>query len=148
MPHFGLMGEKERDPVEGPLLRTRLHIRSGRRRLRQGKLAAGIATLADALNSAFRWYLATPGLGDQLAVGAGENLNDDRAVYQLLVRAGVLDGSFDFKAFERVVERALEQDTAGIAEGEVLEGIERIMVQLGIMPFAEDKLPPEDPNTF
>lgn len=148
MPHFGLMDEKELGPVEGPLLRTRLHIRSGRRRLRQGKTAAGIATLADALSSAFQWYLASPGLGDAIEARADDNLNDDRTVYRILVRAGVLDGSFDFDAFARLVERALDEDTDGIDEVDLLQGLERIMEQLGVMPFDEDALPPEDPNTY
>jgi hypothetical protein len=30
----------------------------------------------------------------------------------------------------------------------LLEGIESVMVQLGVMPFNEDELPPEDPSTF
>ncbi len=49
MPHFGLMDEGSLGPVEGPLMRARLHIRGGKRRLRQGKIAAAIATLYDAL---------------------------------------------------------------------------------------------------
>lgn len=148
MPHFGLMDEKELGPVEGPLLRTRLHIRSGRRRLRQGKTAAGIATLADALSSAFQWYLAAPGLGDALEVRAEDNLNDDPTVYRILVRGGVLDGSFDFDAFDRLVEQALEDDTEGIDEVELLQGLEGIMRQLGVMPFDEGALPAEDQINF
>jgi len=116
--------------------------------LRQGKTAAGIATLADALSSAFQWYLAAPGRGDALEARANDNLNDDRTVYRILVRAGVLDGSFDFDAFARLVERALDEDTDGIEEIELLQGLERTMEQLGVMPFDEDALPAEDPNTY
>ncbi|MFH7326812.1 hypothetical protein [Desulfurivibrio sp. C05AmB] len=148
MPHFGLMDEKELGPVEGPLFRTRLHIRSGRRRLRQGKTAAGIATLADALSSAFQWYLAAHDLGDALEVRADDNLNDDLTVYQILVRTGVLDGAFDFEDFDLLVERALDDDTEGIDEDEFLQDLEGIMRQLGVMPFDEGALPAEDPNTY
>lgn len=36
MPHFGLMDADALGPIEAPLMRARLHIRGGRRRLRQG----------------------------------------------------------------------------------------------------------------
>jgi hypothetical protein len=72
MPHFGLMDEKALGPVEGPLQRARLHVRGGKRRLRQGKVAAGIVTLYDALNGAMQWYAASPG-GRKLALKEGEN---------------------------------------------------------------------------
>jgi len=58
MPHFGLMNERNMGPVEGPFLRARLHMRGGKRRLRQGKIAAGIVTLYDALNAAMQAYVA------------------------------------------------------------------------------------------
>ena len=61
MPHAGLMDERLLGPVEGPLQRARLHIRGGKRRLRQGKISAGIATLADALSASLEWFTYTEG---------------------------------------------------------------------------------------
>jgi len=57
MPHFGLMDETKMGKADAALMRARLHIRGGRRRLRQKKVAAGLVTLYDALLSAMRWYL-------------------------------------------------------------------------------------------
>jgi hypothetical protein len=142
------MDEKALGPVEGPLQRARLHIRGGKRRLRQGKIAAGIATLYDALNGAMQWYIAAPERRMKLTILDGENLNSDRELYDVLVRSGILDGSFDFVAFDRLTERALHQEMPGYDYHGMLKGIEHVMTELGVMPFDESQLPAEDPSTF
>jgi len=148
MPHAGLMDERELGPVEGPLLRARMHIRGGRRRLRQGKISAGVATLYDALSAALQWYLAMPKRKRLIWFNRGEDQNNDRTAYLILVRSGVLDGTFDFDAFDRLLERALQEELTGIDHRVLLIGIESVMTQLGVMPFDEASLPPEDPGTF
>jgi hypothetical protein len=148
MPHAGLMDERRLGPIEGPLQRARLHIRGGKRRLRQGKISAGIAAIYDALSGALQWYVASPGRLAALAIDPGADLNDDRTVFRTLVRSGVLDGRFDFDAFDRLTERALHEDLAGYDYRETLAGIESVMRQLGVMPFDESELPPEDLATF
>jgi hypothetical protein len=148
MPHAGLMNEQQLGPVEGPLQRARLHIRGGKRRLRQGKTAAGIAALADALSGALQWYFASPERSGELTIDAGADLNDDRTLYGILLRSGVLDGRFDFDAFDRLTEEALRRELTGFDYRGVLEGLEAVMTQLGVMPFDEASLPPEDPATY
>lgn len=148
MPHAGLMDERELGPVEGPLQRARLHIRGGKRRLVQGKISAGIVTLYDALDAAMLWYFAQPMRRGALSINDGENLNDDRTMYRILVRSGVLDGAFDFDAFDRLVEQALSEELPAYNYHELLSGIESVMTRLGVMPFDEAALPPEDPKTF
>ena len=148
MPHFGLMNEKELGPVEGPLQRARLHIRGGKRRLREGKIAAGIVTLYDALEGAMKSHAADPARRARLIVHAGENLNDERTLYAVLIRSSVLDGVFDYDSFDRLVETALHQELPGYDYRELLSGLETVMTRLGVMPFDEATLPPEDPKTF
>ena len=148
MPHFGLMNEDALGPVQGPLQRAMLHIRGGRRRLRQGKISAGIVTFYDALSSAMQWYLALPARRSKLVLVRGEDLLDDRTAYAVLVRSGVLDGRFDFAAFDRLTEHALLNEMPGYDYRIILKGVEAVMEQLGVMPFDEADLPPEDPNTF
>lgn len=148
MPHFGLMDEKTLGPVEGPLQRARLHLRGGRRRLRQGKISAGVVTLYDALEGAMWSYIGEPARLAKLAIGNSEDLNNDKALYAVLVRAGVIDGKFDFDAFDRLTERALHEEMPTYDYAELLAGIESLMIQLGVMPFDETLLPPEDPKTF
>ena len=148
MPHAGLMDESALGPETGPLQRARLHIRGGRRRLRQGKISAGIVTLYDALLAAMKWYIASPERRSRLLIRGGEDMTDDGAVFAILVRSNVLDGKFDYAAFDRLVEKAMDEDMPGYDYNEILTGVESVMAQLGVMPFDEEKLPPEDPSTF
>jgi hypothetical protein len=148
MPHGGLMNERSMGPVEGPFLRARLHIRGGKRRLRQGKTAAGIVTLYDALLAAMEWYVNAPVHQGKLAAGQGVDLNNDRSVYAMLVRIGVLDGKFDFPGFDELEETALNGEMPAYDYRELITGIESVMTQLGVMPFDEATLPPEDPSTY
>jgi len=65
-----------------------------------------------------------------------------------LVRSQVLDGSFDFGAFDRLVEKALHEDIPDYNYRGMLNGLESVMTRLGVMPFDESVLPPEDPETY
>jgi len=148
MPHFGLMDERALGPVEGPRQRARLHMRGAKRRLREGKISAGIVTLYDAFEAAMTSYVANVAHKIHLSLREGENLNDVRTLFAVLVRSRVLSGTFDFDRFDRLTERALYEEMQGYDYRELLSGIESVMNQLGVMPFDEDSLPPEDPATF
>ncbi|HMK60247.1 MAG TPA: hypothetical protein VK452_03765 [Dissulfurispiraceae bacterium] len=148
MPHAGLMNEREMGPEEGPLFRAKLHIRGGKRRLLEGKIAAGIITIYDALSGAMEWYVSSSERMKLLSPKEDDDLNDEHTVYRLLVLSKVLDGRFDFEAFDQLVERALHDDLRGYDFKDALGGIESVMLQLGIMPFDEAALPPEDPATY
>jgi hypothetical protein len=148
MPHAGLMVERDMEPEEGLLLRCRLHIRGGRRRLRQGKIAAGIVTIYDAMTAAMEWYIASPERMKLLDIRIGENLKDEDTLYEILLRSKIIDGSFDREAFNRALDRALREEMPDYDYTKILKDIEGFMSQLGIMPFDESKLPPEDPSTF
>ncbi len=148
MPHAGLMDEKALGPEEGPLQRARLHIRGGRRRLRQGKIPAGIITLYDAISAALEWYFASQERRSGLIIRENDDLREDRTLYEILTRSGVLDGAFDYTKFNELVEDVLYRERAACDHEEVLRGIESVMIRLGVMPFDEKELPPEDPSTF
>jgi len=148
MPHFGLMDERALGPIEGPFQRARLHIRGGKRRLRQGKISAGIVTLYDALLAAMESYVNSPEHKRSLVTKQDDDLRDERTAYAVLVRSGVLDGAFEFETFERLMERALNEEMPGYDYRDILQGIERVMYQLGVMPFDDADLPPEDPKTY
>ncbi len=149
MPHFGLMNTEDSFKTEeGAILRARLHIRAGRRRLRQGKIASGIVTLYDALLFAMDSYIMSSERRKKLAVRDGEDLKDDKTLYSVLTRSGVIDGKFDYIAFDKVVEEESSEEMPGYDYKWILEGVESVMTQLGIMPFDEAALPPEDPKTF
>ena len=148
MPHAGLMDEDALGPEAGPLMRAKLHIRGGKRRLRQGKISAGIVTLYDALNAAMQWYIASPERRNMLIINRNDELTDDKTVFSILTRSDVLDGNFDYEAFDRLVEKALNEEMPDYDYREMLEGIESVMTRLGVMPFDDEELPAEDPSTF
>ena len=148
MPHFGLIDEAVTGPVDGLLMRAKLHIRCGRRRLREGKLLYGIITLYDALLSAMQWYVASPEHREKLRIKEGDNLNDDKTLFNILLHSGVIDGIFDYEVFDRLVENALYDSMSDFDYKDMLESYEAVMTQLGVMPFDENELPPEDPSTF
>jgi len=133
---------------EGALLRARLHIRAGKRRLRQGKVSAGIVTLYDALLFALLRFTLSPELRKSLAMQEGEDLKDERVVYAALVRSGRLDGKFDYEGFEAIVEKASNEEMPDYYYPPLLAEFEELMAGLGVMPFDEGALPPEDPSTF
>lgn len=146
-PHFGLMDPEALGPERAALQRARLHLRGGRRRLRQGKTSAGVVTIYDALTSAMEWFCASPGRRSRMRF-APKAFLDDRSRYATLVRAGILSGTFDFDLFDRLVDRALESEIAPEEAAGVLEAAESVLTQLGVLPFDEATLPPEDPGTF
>jgi hypothetical protein len=143
MPHFGLMDATKMSEADAALLRVRLHLRGARRRFQRGMLAAGIASLYDALQCAMRWYILSPDHRMQLGIADGEDFGDDKDIFAVLARGGVLDTSFDFDAFESLVERALQDESFQFDAPRVLAQIERVMTALGVMPFDEAALPPE-----
>lgn len=142
------MDENSLGPVEAQFQRARLHIRGGKRRLRQGKISAGIVTLYDALLAAMDWYIASPAHQGSLLLRDEDDLNNAQSAYAVLVRCGVLDETFDMAAFDALADRALDEELDGFDHRELLSGIENVMTRLGVMPFDEAALPPEDPNTF
>jgi hypothetical protein len=146
MPHFGFMDESRMTPWDAELMRSRLHMRAARRRFRQGKLSAGLATLYDALLSALRWYALSPEHIGGPGVGAGGAFMDERAVYDSLVRRGTLDGGFDFDSFRSLAEDAIDNEPGSYDYTAVLMDVESVMTRLGVMPFDEDALPPEKPD--
>jgi hypothetical protein len=105
-------------------------------------------TLYDALSAAMQWYIASPEREQSVKVNEGEDIRDDETAYRVLVRSKVLDGSFDYQAFDSLVVRALNEELADYDYHQVLKGIESVMTQLGVMPFDEAGLPAEDPSTF
>ena len=146
MPHAGLIDSSRIEPEHFALQRARLHIRSAKRRLRQGKTSAGIVTLFDALEFALEWHTFPP-RSEKLRLSEEETVRS-RKVFEALKRAGILDGSFDFDRFDALLEKALYEEMPGYDYRELVAGVETVMTQLGVMPFDENALPPENPATF
>jgi hypothetical protein len=143
VPHSGLIDEDALGPEASELMRARLHVRSARVRLADGRIHEGISTLFDALLSSFRWYVISPERAATLKVLDGEDLNDERVVCEVLKRSGVIDGSFDFGRICDTEDQILEHGAEGVDHKEIAGQMEAVMETLGVIPFDEDELPPE-----
>ena len=148
MPHFGVIDEDALGPVEGPLMRAKLHLRSGRRRFERGMPADGIVIVFDALCSAMQWYIAAPERRRALKLNPGDDLLDDRNLYAVLVRSRVLDGRLDFEEVDAFVAKALAGKTENFDWRRFMAEMECVFTQLGVMPFDEKALPEETPEPF
>ncbi len=148
MPHFGLMDESAMPREEAALLRARLHIRGGRRRLRQAKYGAAIAALYDSLSSGMRWYVLLAREASLLPIKAEIDHRPDRDLFSALAVAGVLDAGEAFERLETLLDQLLRGLAPEFDQHQVLADIEHWLTQLGVMPFDEGELPPEDPNTY
>lgn len=146
-PHFGLMDESNMTKEDALLLRAKLHWRGGIRRSRENKNASGIATLYDAMLSAMRWYILTS-LRDEAGKDVIENIENERFVFFLLRKAGLLPFSFDLEFIEDVVDKALMEEDIESKKDQFIEQVKEAMIKLAVLPFDESELPPEDPSTF
>ncbi|MDW7774157.1 MAG: hypothetical protein SCH71_14820 [Desulfobulbaceae bacterium] len=146
-PHFGLMDESKMSREDALLLRAKLHWRGGIRRCRENQSAAGISSLYDAMLSAMRWYILT-NLRDEAGKDVIENIENERFVFFLLRKAGLLSFSFDLNFMEDVVDKALMQEDIESRKDQFIEQVKKVMTQLTVLPFDESELPPEDPSTF
>ena len=117
------------------------------RRVRENKLASGLATVYDAMLSAMRWYILTK-LKQELGDNGDEKLENERFVFSFLRRAGVLDETLNLQFIVETVDRALMGEDVREDQQEVLTVITRFLTKIDILPFDESQLPPEDPSTF
>jgi hypothetical protein len=147
VPHFGLMDAAQMEEGPAALLRAQLHIRGGKRRLRQGQYAAGLAALFDALGFAMLWYVGRPENQSRLGTNHNSKLGDERDLFQILASAHVLQNISAYDQLYAVVESSLDDPLFRFDSQAELAKIEAWMTALGVMPFDENTLPPEDPET-
>lgn len=143
MPHFRHIDYDNLSNEEALLMRARLHIRGGKTRLREGRISLGILTLYDALNTAMQWYISSPDNRKKLRANENDNLKQDDVVAGLLSRAGIFR-QLDYNELNRLVDDALKKDMSSFDYSGLLERIDAVMTQLGVMPFDEADLPPDD----
>ncbi len=131
-------------------MRAKLHIRGARRRFERGQIMDGILALYDALCSAMDWYIAVPGRRGRLVIKEGDDLLNDESLYRVLVRSGVLDGSFDYGQMSALVMKALDKDAqlTDLDWKGLMKKTEAVFTGLGVMPFDEKTLPEERPEPF
>lgn len=148
MPHFGLMDENKLPPEQAALLRARLHIRAGKRRLLEGKEVDGLATLYDALSNGLRYYAMNHAQDLESTEDDSKFHQQELAIARKLVELGVLDDLDFITRFCSLIDQALDGLVPEINPQELLENLDKTMTSLGVMPFSENKLPPEAPGSL
>jgi len=86
--------------------------------------------------------------GEELALSKEDDLTDEKTVFDILKRSDVFIGGFDYDEFNALVEKASEEEMPEYDYSKMLSDFEAFMTSLGVMPFNEAQLPPEDPATF
>lgn len=149
MPHFGLMDEGKMQPLDAALLRAQLHIRCGRRRIYEGKYPEGISTMYDAVLSGMRWFaLKNDAIHQEIHRRGDYFLENDIKLQQLLAENGAWPDDIDFGKLRDTVYAAIEGNLERFDPTLFLRQVEGVLTKLGVMPFDEKKLPPEDHETF
>ncbi|MHA1995388.1 MAG: hypothetical protein ACW97Z_12670 [Candidatus Hodarchaeales archaeon] len=146
------MNSEEMKPDEAALLRARLHIRGGKRRLSEGKYAAGVAALHDALIHGMQWYLlSTHPEVVYPNIDADYDITDDDTLLQLLQKTPTFSGNSyneEFQYLSEILDQALSERMVDFDESRYLNIIHNFMMHLGVEPFSESNLPPENPTTY
>lgn len=152
MPHYKLMDANTMNPPDALLLRSKLHVRGGKRRLSQNKIPAAIASLYDAFLSAMQRFFVSSELKKLLKIPENEiDLDDEEFLFSVLKESGIIDDTFtkgDFQYLLLILDEALVQKTKSYDYDSYFGKYDNIMTQLGVLPFSEKELPPEDPLTY
>ncbi|MHA1983376.1 MAG: hypothetical protein ACW967_03400 [Candidatus Hodarchaeales archaeon] len=143
------MDEDEMSLEEGYLLRSKLHIRCGIRRLNEKKYSAGLATLYDALIAGVRWFVSSPQRAKKYDLIPKEDLYNEQILYSIIERMDVISYD-DFKQFHFIMELGLYQDLTDndLDVKRIKDQFKNIMTKLEILPFNYNELPPENPDLF
>ncbi|MHA2294016.1 MAG: hypothetical protein ACXACK_17795 [Candidatus Hodarchaeales archaeon] len=140
------------NPDQAALFRAKLHVRGGKRRISQGKIAAGISALHDAIISAM--YSIFFSLQFKESTNH-EDYNiytkDDLILFLILKRSRIIEETFreeDFVYLLSISDQALDGQIAEFDLDYYLEKYDNLMKQLGVLPFPENELLPENPATY
>ncbi|MFX0185730.1 MAG: hypothetical protein ACFE95_21815 [Candidatus Hodarchaeota archaeon] len=152
MPHFGLMNPDEMKPAEAAIMRAKLHVRGGMRRISQGKIEAGIAALHDAIISAMQHSFFSNQLKESIKLTDNDfDITDEKDLFNILKKSKIIDNTFreqDFSYLLTIIEKALDHQLNDFNHVVYFNKYNNLMNQLGIIPYNDQELPPEDPTTF
>jgi len=89
-----------------------------------------------------------PGRREALSVRKEDDLSDEKRIFGKIKSADLFPVGFDYDEFNSLVEKASEEEMPEYDYTGMLRDFEAFMTGLGVMPFDEAQLPPEDPATF
>ncbi|MFX0040925.1 MAG: hypothetical protein ACFFCY_13685 [Promethearchaeota archaeon] len=146
MPHFGLIDEKLPE-MEQCLLRARLHIRGGKKRIKKGEFSAGVAALYDAFIFSLYWYFLSDDMLKPLLFNGDGTYNDEEILYLILLSYGKIDGTFDLKGFLKLTIKAINNELNEVNDT-FMQDFDSLMEQLKVLPYNENRLPQEQSITL
>ena len=127
------------------LLCARLYLRGGRRRLKAGFSAAGVAALYDAVLFGMRYYVARHRECEALVEDTEPW--DGPELFHALSRAGVFEDPLAFNRLSLMVERALWQESIAFDIEPAVAEVETMLLKLGVIPSLDASLPGASPLT-
>ena len=149
LPHAGLI-EPSMPRDEEALLRAKLHVRGGRKRLSKGDNADAVAALYDAFISAMWRFVVSPDLWKELVIHGTDDLSDDLTLFHVMKRSGAITSSFDeddFMKFATMLDQALDGQAVSFDNAAFLKKYEAVMKELGVLPIKQGELPERDSIT-
>lgn len=141
MTHLGLMDVTQMTEEDAALMSARRLLRGGKRYLLEGHSAEGIAALYDALLFGMRHFIAEAVRHKRIDITNNDDLWDCAAMYHKMAQAGIFDDPCAFNRLSLIVERALWEESFSFDAYAVLMEVEKMLTNLGVMPFDEDILP-------
>lgn len=123
------------------LIRARLYLRGGKRRLQAGSPAEGIAALYHAVLFGMRYYIARHKSCESWVKSIDPW--DAAGLFHALARVGLFDDPLTFNRFSLMVERALWQGPLLFDIDATLAEVEMMLTKLGVPPFNEATRPHE-----
>ncbi|MFX1553753.1 MAG: hypothetical protein ACFFBV_07475 [Promethearchaeota archaeon] len=142
MPHFGLIDENL-PKIEQCLLRARLHINAGKKRIEEGEISAGIAALYDALIFSLYWYFLSDKMLKPLLFNGNGTYEDEEILYSILLIYGRIDETFDFKRFLKLTVKAINNELKEFKDDTFIKDFDSLMEQLKVLPYNENTIPQE-----
>ncbi len=139
MPYPDSINESKATEANAALLRARLHLQSGKRRLQKGLNVAGIAALYDSVLFGMHYYTARHKGCESFIESI--DLWDATGLFHALTRAGVFEDGLMFNRFSLTVEQALWQKSFSFDVNTTVVEVEFMLRKLGVMPSDESALP-------
>jgi hypothetical protein len=134
MPHTGVIDDSLKGE-QALLMRARLHLKGGLDRLENELEEDAVAALFDAISSAMQRF-TFPGISNQtLIIKKGEDISDDRTLFEVLRRSGIIDSSVtdeDYTYIEATLDNALEYRLSNFDRYKFLNITYRLLEQMSV----------------
>ncbi|MFW9785186.1 MAG: hypothetical protein ACFFFB_23095 [Candidatus Heimdallarchaeota archaeon] len=142
MPHFGFI-DKKLPGIEQCLLRARLNIIKGKKKIKNREFSTGIVELYDGFVFSLYWYFLSDKMLKPLLFNRDGSYKDEEILYQLLLLHGRIDGTFDFGTFLGLTVKAINNELKEFKYETLIKAFDSLMVELQVLPYKKKNLAQE-----